>query len=441
MRSFSVVCALWATHVVAHVYPDTCNSVAAEDPESLSLLQMKATVEKHPRKITGHNAPLDEKGYQTVADLKDNDEMQDYIRRVAGEMGFLVGPGGGGPMNGFTPFFSGVKAKRNYNALKAELQKAVDSPNTWLIANGANADLDEDGFDSIAKAGESSKDMADFIRRMAEGLLDLEVTNDRGLKAFVPFYNGEKGHLSYNALKEELIAESSKKHTWLGPRSGEVQNEGKDCAVPCAKELEKGLTSCPKFCGKGNPCSSSGRFGFVCTKLITGGNQPLNEAGFGVVQNLKDNTEMEKFVRKVATTLDYSINADKALRVMVTYYSGTKDTRSYDALLKELKTIGGTSGSWIIQRGTTASLDEDGFQTVAKLSSESEMAKFIDRAAQAQGNYVKDQKWLKSIAAFYMSQKKDGFKAMLAEVKNIQPDDDHLGRLDEIANQTEVKKL
>lgn len=440
MRSFSVVCALLTTCAVAQVHPDTCTSVVAEDPESLSLLQMKATVEKHPRKINGHTASLDEKGYQAVADLKDNEEMQDYIRRVSTEMGFLVGPGGGGPLNGFTPFFSGVKSKRNYNALKAELQKAIDSPKTWLIPNGANADLDEEGFESIAKSGEA-KEMADFVTRLTEVLLDMEVTNERGLKAFVPFYNGDKGHLSYDALKEELIAESSKKHTWLGPRSGEVKNEGKDCAVPCAKELEKGLSSCPKFCGKGNPCSSSGRFGFVCTKLITGGNQPLNEAGFGVIQNLKDNMEMEKFVHKVATTLDFSIKNDKALKVLVTYYSGTKDSRSYDALLKELKEIGGTTGSWIVPRGTTASLDEEGFQTVAKLSSEAEMAKFIDRAAQAQGNYVKDKKWLKDIASFYMSQKKDGFKAMLAEVKNIQPDDDHLGRLDEIKKPEEVKKL
>ena len=76
---------------------------------------------------------------------------------------------------------------------------------------------------------------------------------------------------------------------------------------------------------------------------------------------------MEKFVRKVATTLDYSIKNDKALRVLVTYYSGTKDTRSYDALLKELKEVGGTPGSWITPRGTTASLDEDGFQTIVNL--------------------------------------------------------------------------
>lgn len=441
MRSFSVVCVLVATRAVAQVYSDTCNSVATEDPESLSLLQMKATVEKHPRKITGHNAPLDEKGYQTVADLKDNEEMQDYIRRVAGEMGFLVGPGGGGPMNGFTPFFSGVKAKRNYKALQAELQKAIDSPKSWLIPNGANADLDEDGFQNIAKSEGGKKEMEDFVRRLAESLVDMEVTNERGLKAFVPFYTGDKGHMSYNSLKEELIAASTKKHTWLGPRSGEVKNEGKDCAVPCAHELKKGSSSCPKFCGKGNPCASSGRFGFVCTKLITGGNQPLNEAGFGVIQNLKDPLEMEKFVRKVATTLDYSIKNDKALRVLVTYYSGTKDTRSYDALLKELKEVGGTPGSWITPRGTTASLDEDGFQTIVKLSSESEMAKFIDRAAQAQGAYIKDQKWLKDIASFYMSQKKEGFNAMLAEVKNVQPDDEHLGRLDEIKKPDEVKKL
>jgi len=418
-----------AAGVSAHAFPDACPSaVVVEDPMSLSLLQMKATVEKHPRKMFGKSASLDEHGYQQVADLKDNSQMQDYIRRVAGEMGFSVSPGGGGPLNGFTPFFSGVKAKRNFNALKSELQKAIDSPNTWLIQNGANAELDEDGYSSIAKLRDS-KEMEHFIRRLAENLLDMEVTNERGLVAFAPFYSGVKGHLSYDALKEELIAASEKKHSWLGPRSGPVKNEGKDCAVACAHELKKGSSSCPKFCGKGNPCSSSGRFGFVCTKLITGGNQPLNEAGFGVIQGLKDGGEMEKFVRKVATKLDMSVKNDKALKVLVSYYSGSKDTRSYDALLKELNEVASASGSWINPRGATAPMDQDGFRIVANLSSESEMAKFISRAAEAQGLYVKNQKWLKELATFYMSQKKDGFKAMLAEVKNVQPDDPNLGRI------------
>jgi len=429
MRSFSVVGVFLAAGVAAHAFPDaSTSSVVVEDPESLSLLQMKATVEKHPRKMAGHSATLDEQGYQSVAKLKDNSQMQDYIRRVAGEMGFSVSPGGGGPLNGFTPFFSGVKAKRNFNALKSELQKAIDAPNTWLIPNGANADLDEDGYSSIAKLHDSNE-MQEFVRRLAENLIDMEVTNERGLKAFAPFYSGEKGHLSYDALKEELTAASQKKNTWLGARSGDVKNEGKDCAVACASELQKGSTSCPKFCGKGNPCSSSGRFGFVCTKLITGGNQPLNVAGFGVIQELKDGGEMEKFVRKVATKLDMSIKNDRALKVLVSYYSGSKDTRSYDALLKELNEIAAASGSWINPRGATAPMDEDGFRIVANLSSESEMSKFIGRAAEAQGLYVKNQKWLKELATFYMSQKKDGFKAMLAEVKNVQPDDPNLGRI------------
>jgi len=401
-----------------------------EDPDSLVLLQMRSEVVKKPaleKEMDGSAAPLNERGYQALVQLKDDNETKVFVRRVAGELGYTPGAGSAGGLKGFAPYFSGTKAKRTFAAMEKELLKVAGQKHSWLTPKGTHASLDEDGFDKVA-ALKDTQEMEPFVKRLAEDMLDMAPVKDAGFKGLIPFYSGEKARGSFLALQEELVKESQKTDGWLGPMHGLIQHEGQKCADSCQDALARRST-CNRFCGQGHLCASNSSSddkdldNFVCTKVVSGASQPLNEAGYSVIQKLKNTTQMSKFVRRIIDTLDLKVLNEKALRVVVPFYSGEKDKRTYETLLKEVKTAGNQTDGWLSRRGMTAPLDQAGYDIVKKLDSIPEMAKYIRRALDAKGLYVRSEGYLNGIAAFYGGEEtKTNFAALQKEIRDNQND-------------------
>mmetsp|Transcript_49577 Transcript_49577/g.89736 ORF Transcript_49577/g.89736 Transcript_49577/m.89736 type:complete len:295 (-) Transcript_49577:43-927(-) len=96
-----------------------------------ATIDEKAVVATH---INGQNADLDEKGYKTVAFLKDNSQMKDYIRRVANSLKLKIANDGG--LEGFAPHYSGDKAKQNLHKMMWELKKTAQMyplKHRWVV--------------------------------------------------------------------------------------------------------------------------------------------------------------------------------------------------------------------------------------------------------------------------------------------------------------------
>jgi len=82
--------------------------------------------------INCRNVALDEKGYSAVAALKDDSQMETYVRRVADKLGLRVNDEGS--LKGMIPYYSGIKAKQTYNDLVAELTRTAHTQEAgWLV--------------------------------------------------------------------------------------------------------------------------------------------------------------------------------------------------------------------------------------------------------------------------------------------------------------------
>jgi len=69
---------------------------------------------------SGERAEMNERGYRSVAALKDNSQMEIFIRRAIEFLGLQVQDEGG--LMGFVPFYSGVKTAQNFERLMVELE-------------------------------------------------------------------------------------------------------------------------------------------------------------------------------------------------------------------------------------------------------------------------------------------------------------------------------
>lgn len=81
---------------------------------------MVGIVKKH---INGDSADLDDKGYATLAALRDDHEMKQYISRVASQIGLRVVDQG--RLEGVVPFYSGVKSVQSFAQLVKELKRTA----------------------------------------------------------------------------------------------------------------------------------------------------------------------------------------------------------------------------------------------------------------------------------------------------------------------------
>lgn len=85
------------------------------------------------KRSIGKDALVTNEGYLQVAELKNNEEMANFIEKVVKDMGFtIVNPGG---IHGLAPFYSGEQQVQNLSSLKLEILRAALTPGSWVQAN------------------------------------------------------------------------------------------------------------------------------------------------------------------------------------------------------------------------------------------------------------------------------------------------------------------
>jgi len=108
----------------------------------------------------GETAPLSQKGYSSVAKLKNGKQMEAFIRRAIAQNNLKITDTGA--LAGFVPYYSGKKATQSFDALEKEIHKASKiTKNPWLVKETAKVALTGKGGSvkaaSIAHQGESPK--------------------------------------------------------------------------------------------------------------------------------------------------------------------------------------------------------------------------------------------------------------------------------------------
>merc|ERR1719223_2225361 len=149
------------------------------------------------------------------------------------------------------------------------------------------APLTEDGYAQVL-ALQNNAAMEKYATRVGADLdIAVSATGKRAMKGFVPWFSGEKANRTLLRLQNEMTRISKIPRSWL---------------------TRKGASS------------------------------PLNEVGLAAVASLHDNSEMEKFVSRVALEImDQEVTEKEKLSGMVPFYSGVKAKKGFDVLLNELE--------------------------------------------------------------------------------------------------------
>merc|ERR550514_30542 len=380
---------------------NTSTNSSSQSASNVSIVsQPKASTNETVEHSSGlaATAPLTEDGYNQVLALQDSVAMERYVKRVGEDLDIAVSSTGKRALKGFVPWFSGEKANRTLLRLQNEMVRISKIPRSWLTRKGASAPLNEVGLAAVASL-KNNVEMAKFVRRVALEMMDMEVVEEEKLSGMVPFYSGLKGKKGFDVLLQELDTAAKANSSWLNLRHKALQNAGKDCMPTCNQK-----SGYCDWCGVGNAC---------CKKGAEDG--PEDCKGFAAVVALKNDTQMERFVRRKAAKMDMTVKSDQALRGFVPYFSGVKGNRPFGALEVEMRRIAHKTNGWLAPRGSTAPLTEDGYQTVASLGSSLEMAEFAHRVANDLNFDVIKEEGLKGMVPYYSGERT---KSNLTTLKN-----------------------
>jgi len=238
-------------------------------------------------------------------------------------------------------------------------------------------------------------------------------------------------------LLNEFEAVRKSNNSWLSLRHKTLEHAGEDCMPSCEKS---GFCN---WCGHGNACckkddnSTDDCKGVMsdfktdkheCVAIATGQTATMDWKGYAAVVALKNDTQMERFVRRKAAKMDMTVKSDQALRGFVPYFSGVKGNRSFGALEVEMRKISHKPTGWLAPRGSTAPLNEDGYQTVASLGSSLEMAEFVHRVADDLNFDVVKEEGLKGMVPYYSGERtKSNFTALKNEIVKVSSKPDGTG--------------
>jgi hypothetical protein len=85
-------------------------------------------------------------------------------------------------------------------------------------------------------------------------------------------------------------------------------------------------------------------------EIMEADNAPLSEEGYYALASSRSNRKMERFIERVAIDLDLQLTDVGGLKGVVPYYSGQKDTQSFDALQRELLTTAADPEGWLTKK-------------------------------------------------------------------------------------------
>lgn len=149
MRSLAALL-LTATVMVAAAQDKSCSDPLAVKSHALLQRGLASSLSSAPTKIkldakfnktyktnpSGAAAPLNEEGYNAVADRCCQAEMEEFIRRVIFDQALQLCSESG--LLGFTPWHSCGAADRSFDRLVAELLAAPSSPCPWVQTSGTS---------------------------------------------------------------------------------------------------------------------------------------------------------------------------------------------------------------------------------------------------------------------------------------------------------------
>jgi len=346
------------------------------------------------------------------------------VKRVGEDLDIAVSLTGKRALKGFVPWFSGEKSNRTLLRLQNEMVRIAKMPRSWLSRKGASSPLNEVGLAAVASLHDNHE-MDKFVSRVAREMMDLEVVDQQRLSGMLPFYSGIKAKKGFDVLLNELEAARKANNSWLSLRHKALEHPGVDCMPSCEKA---GFCN---WCGKGNACckkdgdntpddckgvmSDFKTDKHECVAIATGETATMDWKGYAAVVALKNDTQMERFVRRKAAKMDMTVKSDQALRGFVPYFSGVKGYRPFGALEVELRRISHKPSGWLAARGSTATLTQDGYQTVASLGSSLEMAEFAHRIANDLKLDVIKEEGLRGMVPYYSGERT---KSNLTALKN-----------------------
>jgi len=412
-------------------------SNASADVHATANATVQVVVQAEETSGVAMTAPLTEDGYNQVLALQSTAEMEKYATRVGSDLDISVSSTGKRAMKGFVPWFSGEKANRTLLRMQNEMTRISKIPRSWLTRKGASSPLNEVGLAAVASLHDNVE-MEKFVSRVALEMLDQEVTEKEKLSGMVPFYSGVKAKKGFDVLLNELDAVVKSNTSWLNLRHKALQHAGEDCMPTCSK------SGYCDWCGAGNACckkegdsspaeckahmSDFKTDKHECVAIATGQTATMDYKGYAALVALKNDTQMERFVRRKAAKMDMTVKSDQALRGFVPFFSGTKSTRPYGALEVEMRRISHKANGWLAARGSTAPLNNDGYQTVASLGSSLEMTEFVHRVAGDMKLDVVKEEGLKGMVPYYSGERtKSNYTALQAEMTRVAEKSDGTG--------------
>jgi len=398
---------------------------------------VQAAVKAEDTSGVAMTAPLTEDGYKVVLALQNTAEMEKYVNRVGSDLDIAVSSTGKRAMKGFVPWFSGEKANRTLLRMQNEMTRISKIPRSWLTRKGASSPLNEVGLAAVASLHDNAE-MEKFVSRVALEMLDLEVTQTEKLSGMVPFYSGLKAKKGFDVLLNELDAVVKSNSSWLNLRHKALQHAGEDCMPTCSKagycDWCGAGNACCKEEGDSSPAECKARMSdfktekHECVAIATGQTATMDYKGYAALVALKNDTQMERFVRRKAAKMDMTVKSDQALRGFVPFFSGTKGNRPFGALEVEMRRISHKANGWLAARGSTAPLNNDGYQTVASLGSSLEMIEFVHRVAGDMKLDVVKEEGLKGMVPYYSGERtKSNYTALQSEMTRVAEKPDGTG--------------
>jgi len=258
----------------------------------------------------GGEATLTEEGFQSVAKTGSTVAMDAFVRKVLATKAWRVTDETF--MVNVLPWYTGECANQSYDALVSELhrsRKAHSCHPSWIGNKYGKHDKDANGS-YLHPATSRNLDQAAFslIRGMIAqtGASSVPGTRER-MWTFV------RSLLKRNGSWEEIEALSAKNNTgkWLHFKNQLNYSKGAIKVAGGARDWLKNV----------------------------GAYAPLNEDGYKAVVDVRNDTQMQMFVRRVARNESLNITDENGLSGFSMYYSGFCAEQSYAALVKEVATL------------------------------------------------------------------------------------------------------
>jgi len=319
---------------------------------------------------------------------------------------------------------------------------AVNHPADLLLSHARDAKklpeesgLDEEGYLLMVKLGDN-KAMKTFVERLLV-TLGLAVRDQGALDGMIPHFSGEKAHQTFFALKQELIGIAADPNTWLIESSQAsvspkiFQSSEKKVTVDISTKTkkdkkeekmenkqEKKENKEEKKEKKEKKKSGKALLQIFAhesrQKKVNGKSAPLCQDGYHALVKLKSDYQMEVFITRVVKSMQMQISDKGRLNGVASFYSGTKGKQSFAQLRKEI--IGAVRGpnAWV-SSGRDAVLSEIGYQNVAALKDDMQMALFVRRMALHHGCAVVDEDAMTGVVPYYSGTKSVQSLAQLSE--------------------------